>query len=680
MLLYSAMTVAVSLNPMTRVATLLENMTEKLEKDMKAERDLYKKFACWCQTIEKNKNESNDVATQRITDLEGYIDDITNGRVEFTTEREDLVKEIAELNNQLEEEKATRDKSNDDFKKAEEEMKAAVGALTGAITTLGDATADAKSGVLLNLRFHLRRALDKNSNLFDAESMMDSLLRQVPANKEWDKMDADKATFNKEYKGRSFKIQGVLQDMKTTFEENLKQSQDSEKEAQEQYDSLREKKEKTLKNREEASAALNQENAARNKTRAEAEAERDELVEQKEDDTQILKDTKVTCNEKKNDFDKRQGIRTEEIAAVSQALTILRSDDARDSFNKSFESQMSFIQVTRPSCVAARKKSVMKLLRSTESPRMVAMSLLLAGKTRDIDNFPDNVLEKIDAILADLETEGTKDEENKNECEKFMATKKEEIKEHNFNIGQNNEEIDRQKEVVEKKKSIAEEKKKDITLIQKDVEEADEQRAKENANFNQSKLDDEEAVRLIEKASEVLKAFYEKTGALIQMKKVKQHQVVRKELPAPPPETWDEDYGGAKESNYGIMTILAIIKDDIKKDITTAEDEEAAAVKLHDEFVTESEGQIEKLNGQIDEADLQVSEAEKTIQSTEEERDATKDVLAKEEEAVKAKEPGCTFITKNFDTRKRNRAAEVDGLEKAKGVLKGANFGGFLEC
>jgi len=47
---------------------------------------------------------------------------------------------------------------------------------------------------------------------------------------------------------------------------------------------------------------------------------------------------------------------------------------------------------------------------------------------------------------------------------------------------------------------------------------------------------------------------------------------------------------------------------------------------------------------------------------------------------VKAKEPGCTFITKNFETRKRNRAAEVDGLEKAKGVLKGANFGGFLEC
>merc|ERR1711915_378652 len=108
----------------------------------------------------------------------------------------------------------------------------------------------------------------------------------------------------------------------------------------------------------------------------------------------------------------------------SQALTILRSDDARDSFNKSFELQTSFIQVTRPSCVAARKKSVMKLLRNTESPRMVAMSLLLAGKTRDIDNFPDNVLEKIDTILADLEEEGTKDEEKKKSKKIFGEKKK----------------------------------------------------------------------------------------------------------------------------------------------------------------------------------------------------------------------------------------------------------------
>jgi hypothetical protein len=245
MLLYAALTSAVSLNPMTRVASLLEGMTEKLEKDMKEEQGLYKKFECWCKTIEKQKNESNDIATQRITDLESYIDDITNGRIEFTTEREDRAKEIAELNNQLEEEKATRDKAHEDFVKAEGEMKAAIEALTGAISTLGDATADAKKGVLLNLRFHLRTPLDKNSNLYDAENMMDSIFSQVPANKEWDKMDADKTTFNKEYKGRSFKIQGVLQDMKTTLEENLKQSQDSETEAQEQYDTLREKKEKT---------------------------------------------------------------------------------------------------------------------------------------------------------------------------------------------------------------------------------------------------------------------------------------------------------------------------------------------------------------------------------------------------------------------------------------------------
>lgn len=155
---FIGLSVALALNPVTRVAQLLQGLSDKLEADSKAESKLYEDFVCWCKTIESTKTKSNEVASQRITDLEAYIDDIANGRVEFTTERQDLQREIAELNKQLEDEKAARDKARKDFLANEAEMDAAKKALDQAIEVLGKSTENAKEGVLLGVRFALKRA------------------------------------------------------------------------------------------------------------------------------------------------------------------------------------------------------------------------------------------------------------------------------------------------------------------------------------------------------------------------------------------------------------------------------------------------------------------------------------------------------------------------------------------
>ena len=54
----------------------------------------------------------------------------------------------------------------------------------------------------------------------------------------------------------------------------------------------------------------------------------------------------VGCKKKTDDWDQRCKMRSEEIAAIGEAISILRSDDARDTFKKSFESQdqESFVQ------------------------------------------------------------------------------------------------------------------------------------------------------------------------------------------------------------------------------------------------------------------------------------------------------------------------------------------------
>merc|ERR1719486_1394463 len=93
---------AESLNPITRVVQLMEGLSKKIEKDGKAEEDLFDKYVCWYKTVVESKKASNAAAADRIESLEAYIDDIESGRVEFTSERTDLEAAIKGLNEEIE--------------------------------------------------------------------------------------------------------------------------------------------------------------------------------------------------------------------------------------------------------------------------------------------------------------------------------------------------------------------------------------------------------------------------------------------------------------------------------------------------------------------------------------------------------------------------------------------------
>jgi DNA repair ATPase RecN len=114
------------LNPITRVAELLEGLAKKIAEDGKTEQDLYDKFKCWCTKVINAKATSIDTNEGRIKELAAYIDDLSSGRIELTSERSTLEEEIKSLEKAIEEEETMRDKEHEDFLAAEDEMKKAV--------------------------------------------------------------------------------------------------------------------------------------------------------------------------------------------------------------------------------------------------------------------------------------------------------------------------------------------------------------------------------------------------------------------------------------------------------------------------------------------------------------------------------------------------------------------------
>jgi len=146
--------------------------------------------------------------------------------------------------------------------------------------------------------------------------------------------------------------------------------------------------------------------------------------------------------------------------------------------------------------------------------------------------------------------------------------------------------------------------------------------------------------------------------------------------PPPPPATWDagESYGGASGESAGVVGIMEMVKEDVKKDVRAAEDEEAESLKDFNKEKADLEDEIKATNTAIDAYKKDKASQEKDVVDRTGERSTSKDELNGQLSLYKSYKPGCDFLLVNFDTRTKARQIEVDGLQKAKAILKGGDF------
>ena len=112
-----------------------------------------------------------------------------------------------------------------------------------------------------------------------------------------------------------------------------------ESDAQALYDKLTATKSEQKDAAESALLKLEKENGVKGMSRAEAADENAALKEQITDDEKYIAQVQDTMANKKEEWKDRSILRTGELAAISKAISILQSDDARDLFKKSIKSQ-----------------------------------------------------------------------------------------------------------------------------------------------------------------------------------------------------------------------------------------------------------------------------------------------------------------------------------------------------
>jgi len=690
---------AAALNPISRVVQLMEGLIKKTESDGKAEEDLFEAYVCWYKTVVSSKKASNAEAKDRIESLTAYIDDVKSGRVEFTSERKDLEAEIEKLNTEIETATDMRKKENEDFLAAKDEMEKAIAALEKAIEVLGDATLlqDHKEGaVLTSVGFDLRRAVEIGQNFLseqDARFLEQVLDGQVPK-ADWKKLNR-KATFKMKYKARSTKIQEILADMLQTFEDNLADATKKEKDTKDSFDTLMGAKNSQLSAAQDALSGGEGEGAARTLAADEAQEEVDALTTQVSNDEKYIGQVEASYADKVAEWKERKRLRTEEIASISKAIEILASDDAKDLMSSSFESQGGFLlQESTEGCSQVKRATrVVHKLRSMATkhrdPRLSALAVAVQLNSRG--HF-DKIVAEVMKMVSDLHEEADEDLKTKETCEADRMANTKTAKKAA-------QSMDDETALINRKKADIEAMQKEIAGIVAHVkelklqlEEAQIQRAKENSEYKAAKADDEAATVLIGKSKDVLEKFYADNGLALAQTGIKSHahaksgvaqpEVVAGEAPPPPPSTFGEPYGGNKGATNGVISLLEMVKADVEKDIKTATAEESKAKSEYDTFKSETEALIKSLGSEKADLEGKVGDAETAVVDAKKTRKDKKKVLDDTMAFLRSIAPSCDYMAVNFELRKANREAEIDGLIEAGASLQGGVLNkdaGFLQ-
>merc|ERR1719408_221781 len=339
---------------------------------------------------------------------------------------------------------------------------------------------------------------------------------------DWNELNRD-ATFKMKYKQRSGEIQDILGEMLTTFKDNRDEAVAAEGKAVSDFDALMTSKNDQLDAARTALTDKAEENGARGQSLSNVEAEKTNLEQHNTDDERFISETKASCETKANEWSARKDLRAGEKAAIQSAIATLTSDDARDLFKSSFDSQ-SFLQTSvrrHPS-----RRHAAKLSKAAQQIRKTAVKSGDLRLVKVASKVADDVLDfsvvtaSIDDMLTKLKTEEQNDANEKEMCERERAAGNKKVSMESKEIDTNTETIDRLTREIAAANTRVEEILQEIDDLNKAQTDADAQRQKEADEHAKAKSDDQQAVQVVGTATKVPEDFYKNNGLMLAQIKI----------------------------------------------------------------------------------------------------------------------------------------------------------------
>jgi len=483
------------------------------------------------------------------------------------------------------------------------------------------------------------------------------------------------APFTGTYTAQSGEVVGILKDMRDTFRANYQDATNKEAESKKAHESLMATLVKAYNEMDDSHSEKQGKLGSNDDELATKKSQLETAESTKADDEAFLEELTEMCDAKAKEYKNRVMMRTNEEAALAEAISILNSDEAFATFGgvsatSSGSTGARFIQIARHATANANSDIhkqaqgvaaalMQKKVKTAHMAKVIAM-------LETSENPFKTVLEEIEKMLVIIKKEEKADKEQFAWCKQERSDNNAEKARQTgikngleMDISKLNEEIDNPETGLKASIESLE-----IGLAENDKSQKSEtkQRSEDNQAYQKDIANLVAAEELLDKAIKVLTAYYSQLeGAFLQK---------AGDSPAPP-STWKEGaYEGRSTEGTGAIEMLTFILSETKKEEATAHDDEKSSQHDFEDSMAALTTEENNLRKSLANDQQLLAEKEEELMTRKKELKAANEEIAAIKNYLRKIKPGCDFITENLPMRNAARADETKALTNAVGLIK----------
>lgn len=665
-------------NPIRKVVTLMQNMQKEAEAEGEKSKELHEKFLCYCKASAATLSKANADATAAAEDFGSAVKADSAAKAQLSQELAEHKKDRDAAKEDLEEATSLRSKEAAEFAATKADSETNIAALGSAIPAIEQGMSGA-SFMQMPGASHLRQLIDSYPNLeaMDRRDVMAFL----------DQSGGD-------YAPSSGQIVGILKQMKDEFEANLKSASDEEATAVASFEELSGEKAKEI---DVATEQIETKMARSGELAVSIVQAKDGLEDNTaagEDAAKSMAALKEQCAAKEKAYASETKDRADEIAALSQAISVLNDDDALDIFKKAVPEliqepeAVSFLQrsSTRSSTKAQRALHVMqKLAAKTSSPKLGIMFAQLKSKLtakHGAKKFED-IAKMIESMVTLLGKQQDEDDKQKEWCRVEFDKAGDEEASAKTKLASVEAELAELGDAVATFKEEIDGLTQEVTELDYTVAQATVQRKTEHQAYVEAIQMQSAAVALIAKAKKKLEKFYkpalvQSPVSFVQIRSSEWALEDSEDLNEEVQDTQAAEQNARSEAQHKAAdrakSVLLIMDQIIHQTEMATKDSESAEKTAQDDYakmMIDSQETRAAAVKSISDKEVAKSTAEKNLVDAKETEYLTKEGLLGIASMTADLHSACDFLVENYDLRKEARGNEMDSLKNAKVILTG---------
>jgi len=667
-----------------KVIAMVRDLQTKVIMEGKKEAETYDKFACFCKDKSAEKIRDINEAKANVEELSATLSEKNSHRDQLDQTIADLQKDISNTVAEIADEQKRRADAKAVYDTNELDLSKAVQALEEAIATLQASRSGLDKPALLSVKKTVKKAAYMAEALGFASNAR-ALLQQIP-----EVPVAD-------YDFHSGGIVGTLEQLLGSFRSKHQEIEDAETSEVAAHTSLVQ----TLKNRQsnlEADLQTNQEE--REQTSQEIGSTSKDLTmttTNLRDDQSYLQDMTEKCDDKAHYWDQRSTMRSDELAALSQALEILQTtvdeketdrtirfvqkgvtsgdgetgDDAEDENPDYPDSETAFVQLRKVKAFlqarTPREQALDVLERAAgklHAPSLsaIAQKVAAGGHFDKIKILIQELIERLNAEAADEANHKGWCDTQTTKATQQRTLKSEAVAKLNTALEQNEAKRDQlDADLVKTRAELAE--------VEAALAQATEIRDAEKAENADTVDEAQQGKDAINSAIEVLDHFYKaaaKAKSMLQQNPGTNLKAKADDMP----ETFkNENYAAAQGDATGVIGMMEVILGDFDRTITETEKAEKEAAAAFLEFSRTSKASIAEKNSMIDNLDTELTNTKATIAEDNADLTSQQDLLDKAVQELLELHTACVAGGDSYEDRVAKREEEVASLREALCIL-----------